>query len=192
MDEQLEQTIKEAYQKLPDDMKKAVTSLPIMNMMEGIAAKNNLHIDQVGNLYTETVLVLLGLQRTSAFVGNVQKAIGVSAEVARAVAQDVNDQVFVSVRASLQKMAEEGEFAETLETADVPSDREQLLAEIEDPAETNHPAFAAQTESTKQGVANEFIGSKLTQTVTIPSQKTAVNPEAKPKGYAVDPYRESI
>jgi len=49
----------------------------------------------------------------------------------------------------------------------------------------------AGSKETRDTVASEFIAGKLTETVSLPSQRIDVTSE-KPKKYSVDPYRESL
>ena len=68
----IEQIIKEQLTKLPDDVKKAISSVDLRDKIKKIAEKNRLHIDQAGDLETETVLVMLGLEPTDDYKRNIK------------------------------------------------------------------------------------------------------------------------
>lgn len=90
-----------------------------------------------------------------------------------------------------------------------PASRDAILDEIENPSPVEHPisvaaplpAFPRAMEvieapkEEKMAAAKEFVVSKLSETVASPAQQAAIDPDKfaqKPKGYQVDPYRESI
>ena len=79
------------------------------------------------------------------------------------------------------------------------SNRNDILSAIEKPSPVEHPISIAQEKtetktkpSSGDEVAHDFIGEKLSTPVSIPSQKTVIQPELKKATPTVDPYREPI
>lgn len=102
-----QQIIKDRLQVIPEDIRTAIKSVDLAGKFEEIANKHGLHIDQNGNLQTETLLVMIGLEPTKDFVDNIHKELEVSMQEAQSIANDVNDQIFKNIRLSLRKMSEE-------------------------------------------------------------------------------------
>jgi hypothetical protein len=103
MDES-EQIIKKRFAELPEDVRKAITSVNTVDVILKLGQKHALHIDQTGDLENETSFILLGFEHPSEYVNNISKALNVPEVKARAIAQDVNEQIFRPIRDSLQKM----------------------------------------------------------------------------------------
>lgn len=206
MDQELETLIKERYKLLPIDVQKAIVSLPLQEIMQKIATENGLHLDRAGILYTETMLVLLGVEKIDSFEKNVRENLGTSTLETSKIVSTLNTKVFLPVRESL-KAIQATHTEEIKKEVPIIDSREDILAEIENPTPSVQPISAADhfiagpakpleiTPETKETVAHDFIGSKLTETVSLPSQTASVTlktPEVKPKSYGPDPYREPL
>lgn len=102
MDDSIKTIFKEQFQKLPPELRKAVTANDLRTKLTALTLKYRLHIDKAGILENEVVLVLMGMEDPEAFVTNVRRELGVSDEDARSLARDVNDQIFHPIRESLE------------------------------------------------------------------------------------------
>lgn len=202
MDQEFENLIKERYAILPEDIKTAIKSLPLMAIMQEIASQNSLHIDQAGDLYNETLLVLLGVEGVGRFEKNLRDHLNIESSVSTRIAATINTRVFLTVRQSLRLLQEAQEKLEAAQTEiPAPDSRESILAEIENPTLSRQSASVTGSE-TANAVAHDFIASKLTQTVNLPAQQANIalkapaaptpTEQTKPQTYAADPYRESI
>lgn len=109
------ENIKQYYKKLPERVKEAYSSADITNTLQEIGKKHKLHVDKLGEFIDETGLVMLGVTHPSEYIGNIKKRLGVDSEQARAVAQDVNEQIFKPIREELKKVHNIGESAITEE-----------------------------------------------------------------------------
>lgn len=94
----------EKYKKLPDDLKETIMSVGTSEKFYAVGQKHQLNIEQVEILSKQAGLVMLGFEHPSKFIGNIAKALDVPEERARAIAQDVNAQIFQPVRESLKKI----------------------------------------------------------------------------------------
>ena len=140
----------------------------------------------------------------SDFTKNIIKNAEIAPSEAVVLTNDINEKIFLKIRKILidtPRILPEKDIQTPEPT------RDSILAEIENPTPSVHPITVADVPvsgpamtreivtETKETVAHDFIGSKLTETVALPSQKASVTlkaPEVKPKTYSADPYREAI
>ena len=202
----------EIYKKLPEDLRDAILSVDSADITRSIGEKNKLTIDKIGELASETGRVMLGVTHPNEFIGNLADRLEVDKEKARAIAQEINEQIFKKVRESLRKIhnIREGEEEEQDkikvspfgnsqdETLKSEHSREDILKEIE----KDHSQENLAPEIMK-GDTNPFE-EKMKEGVLIApveekhyieeSAKTALLPELeKSKKYkGLDPYKEPI
>jgi hypothetical protein len=180
MDQETQDIIKERFQILPDDVKKAVSDADLPAKIENIAKKNGLLIDQSGGLLTEVYLVMLGMDKSENFSSNVAKNLGISLNLATAIAGDVNREIFLPIRESLMDLSEMNAEIEKI----AEGKREDIGKPITDPAH----------EISSDAAMNDFISNKIS-TPNISSTETAtIKPPISntEKKYSSDPYREPI
>lgn len=203
---------------LPDDIKKVLASMPIVQTVQDISTRNNLHVDQSGDLYMETMLVMLGVEKTSDLAKNIQKQLKTDWLTASSLAKQISDQIFLPVRVSLQKMtelinkvsAESNVPVQVVEKkVDVThEDREQILSDIENPTKTAPTDNRAKQNNSNLPVVETpeeesivLMRKKLTETTSSPMQHVVIKEETpieqtpkveKSKSYVADPYREPI
>lgn len=89
---------------LPEDVKEAIGSVNSAEKIRQVAKKHQLHIDQVGELGTQTGLVMLGVLPPRDFVKALTDKLQVTPEVARAIAADINTEIFNQIRESLKRI----------------------------------------------------------------------------------------
>lgn len=104
MNDEVKKIIGESYKRLPFDLKKAIVSSEVRQQMQSIAEKHWLDADQANDLETETALVILGLRPPADFTTNIKNALNLPEEKARAIAEDINVEIFRPVRESLRKI----------------------------------------------------------------------------------------
>ena len=153
-----EQILKARFEQLPEDVRGAITATPWREKLKKISEKHNLHIDQAGHLGEETAIVMFGLDHTDNLVANIAKHVEVSEEKAKAIAEDLNREIFLKVRESLKKIFEErgaeessflagsllgGKDKKTAEEEETLK-REDILREIEDKEHHNLPTVSKQ------------------------------------------------
>ncbi len=98
--------IKNRFNQLPEDIQQAIQDINLASKFDSISQKNNLRIDQNGNLQTETLLVMLGLESNSDYIDNVQKSLEISRPEAINIAKDVNELILSPIRDSLRAIQE--------------------------------------------------------------------------------------
>ena len=198
-----EEQIAQMYDNLPEDLKDAIFGLEMNEIVEKIGRENQLNIEQIGDLANETGMVMLGVTHPNDFIGNLTERLEVDKEKARAIAGEINEQIFKKVRESLRKIHNMRDEEKEQEVSDVRHrmsnvNRADILKEIE----KDHSQENLVPEIMK-GSANPFE-EKMKEGVLIApveekhyieeSAKTALLPEPeKPKKYqGFDPYREQL
>jgi hypothetical protein len=102
-----QEIIKEQLKKLPQNIRNAISSIDLGDKIRKIANKNMLHIDQAGDLETETVLVMLGLEPTADYKENIRRELNISRDRAQAITADIDKEIFMTIRESLKKISQE-------------------------------------------------------------------------------------
>lgn len=163
-DVNIHQLIRERFSALPEKLQQAITSTEVAEKLRAISNKYRLHLDQGQTLENETYMVLLGIEEAEKYEDNVRRELGIPKEDAHAIATDVAEEIFLSVRGELKERTKETE-----EPAPQTPPQEPL------------PEAAPQPKKAED---------RFSQVVKRPSQ----NIEIKPKNgsYTVDPYREPI
>ncbi len=101
MDVNVKNTFKSQFERLPKELRDAVTATDLRAKLFTLTQKYHLHIDKAGTLENEVVLVLMGMELPSLFVGNIQRELELSPENANALAKDVNEQIFHPIHEQL-------------------------------------------------------------------------------------------
>src|SRR3989344_1468576 len=114
-----DQQISQMYDSLPEDLKDSIFSVDTTSVVNEIGRKYGLAIDKIGDLANETGMVMLGVTHPNEFIGNLTERLEVDKEKARAIAGEINEQVFKKVRESLRKIHNMRDEAEEEKVADV-------------------------------------------------------------------------
>lgn len=182
MDEQnnIDTTLAEQFKSLPKIVQDAITSADVQKHMRTLADSHQLHLDQWQLLENEVMLTLLGLQPIDELGKNIQTEVGVSQEVAVALAGDISKVVFEPIRQELERSLDNPD-AKEVATTPVEQVRAQVLAEEKAPPA---PAVAPATPPTPAPTE------KVTRAPISESYK-AGEPSSARKAVHDDPYRES-
>ncbi len=118
--------IQEAFEKLPQKLQQAISSPDIHQKIMDIGNEHRLHIDQIGELVDQIGLVMLGLERSSDFVSTVSSRLSMSSNEARAIADDINTQIFSSIKTDMREMEAKEEAASSSPASDARKNMEAL------------------------------------------------------------------
>ncbi len=214
-----DQQIAQMYDNLPEDLKDAIFSVEMSSVVEKIGRENQLNIEQIGDLANETGMVMLGVTHPDEFITNLAERLGVEKEKARAIAHEINDQIFKPVRDSLRKIHNIREENETKErnqnkVSPLENSQEETLKDkasredIIDEIEKDHTKEIVMPdimkgdtnpfeEKMKEGVfkapteEKHYVEEKEESVDKQPPENLPT--KEKPKNYqAFDPYREPI
>lgn len=98
------EALRQKIKNLPQKVRDAYFSVDVDDVIEKIGQEHNLHIDKIGELAAETGRVMLGTTHPSEYVTNLKDTLDVDSEKARAIAEDVNERVFKSIREELKSI----------------------------------------------------------------------------------------
>ena len=111
MDE-LQQLIKERMAQLPPVVRSAITSADIEKNLRTLADTHKLHLDQWQVLENLVMMTLLGVQQSELLEKNIVAEVGVSADIAYELAENINKIVFEPIRQELERQLEHPEAQE--------------------------------------------------------------------------------
>lgn len=99
--DKLHQLIQEKMDALPSHIQESLAKINWEQEIISIGQKHGLHIDEMGTLQTETILVLVGLAHPDQYPNNLKKDLHLSTEKIDSIVADVNEKVFKNVRKEL-------------------------------------------------------------------------------------------
>lgn len=192
--------LKEAFKKLPSDLQDAIYSVDVSEKLEKIYKKHSLHIDQAGELGSEVGLVMMGLTKPNDFAENITRRLSVPEEKARAVASDINSQIFMPIRQSLMKLHEERDIK-----PETQNPKPQIQTSVTPPppvvkknSDTNIRMHTNYTNAEMGG--KSLMENKVGSIMKMPAQEITLKETTNKqpttndikKNYLVDPYREPL
>ena len=169
MEQDLEQQIKERFAKLPPAVQQAIQSADFEGKLQAIGTKNGLHIDQVGDLQDETLLVMMGMSDPGEFAKRIEERLHLPSPKASEISGEISNEVFMPIRTSMQEFMEEEEHASS--------------------AEVVKNALAASAAAQPKPKPDFSVAEGMLQAKTISTPATKQEPP-KPANYSADPYRE--
>ena len=99
------QQLTEKFLELPRDIQLAIWDMDLEGDLGEIGLNHGLHLDEVGKLADETALVLIGINPVASYEQGLIKALpGISGEEIKAIVAEVNQEIFLKIRESLQKV----------------------------------------------------------------------------------------
>lgn len=93
----------EYYQKAPEEIRNVVDSSDTSDALGDIARKYGVDVNGFGNpvIGRLTGRILVGMTHPKDFVPSLEKELGVTDEIARAIVKDINDMIFANVKGLL-------------------------------------------------------------------------------------------
>jgi len=98
--------IKAQFDNLPMELREAITSPEINKLVEDIAKRHGLQIDQLGELIDLVGFVMLGLVPSRDFVRLLSEEAGIDNDLANTITNDVNSGIFNKIRTSIREIEE--------------------------------------------------------------------------------------
>jgi len=192
-DDQKDQ-IEQRLDELPENIRNAVLSAETGKHIREIGQRHNLHIDQLGKLEDETMLVMLGFFDPDAFNIQLEEQLLISVQDAAAVAKDVSDEIFMPIRDSLKRFmadrhaapaqAQPQASAPTVPTAPAP---------VSTPVKINTPPPATPPVPLVVAVPPPVIPVAPVMPPPMPAAEKMLTEQTTVKPiYKTDPYREPI
>ncbi len=186
--DELQIKIDKARLDLPEESRQAIDAVNWKTAILELRTKRGYTFEQLGDLETETELLLCGLTRREDYPKELSRRMGISQAETDSLIKEINELIFEKVRQELIKITEREKSKAALDKAPAP----QNIA-IKTPPKLNSMEIAAPAgAATPSMIAQKFSGS-----VTIPIKKTehTLSTPAKPTAPSYeknrDPYRLS-
>lgn len=167
MDNSLDEQIKKRLAELPEDVRLAVQASDLGDKINSIGSKHQLHIDQVGVLEDEIMLVMLGFTDPGGFTSRIQQGLHIDQQEAAQLTEEVSEQFFLPLRESMQMFMAAQSASHTLHAA------------------AESPAPPTSTLPKAEVMLAEKTATSVPKTPTPPAAGTPT-----PRAYTKDPYRE--
>ena len=184
----IEEELKTRFLELPEAVQDAITSADVDSRLRELSVTHKLHLDQGQKLENEVMLALLGIQSLEKLEENIKNEVGVPAETASALANDIAEKIFLPIREELQReLPPEGEMEQPVANQPVAGSLEPV-------------ANAANTVPSQQATSSPVLPAtppapvKTEKSIRAPISESYMSqiPSHERKAIDGDPYRESI
>jgi len=166
---ELENLIQKQIPKIPPQVREYLQSSNYPQVMRDVVSKHNLHINTASKIEIETTLLLIGLVAPNEYEQRLVSAANLPQGLARAISNDMNEQVFKPLVAKYKKPTPELTPNVFADEPAVQAPREEVAAPIQE-AEVPEVPIQIPVETPPEPVVEKKIEKK----------------------YAIDPYREPI
>jgi len=211
----VDKELKERFKQLPKVIQDAILSADVEKRLRALADSKQLHLDQWGSLENEVQLTLMGFQEPEDLAKNIEANVGVTAEMASQLAQEINTAVFLPIReelerglgspdAKIQEVSEVDKMRDAVlkqdgvnpATINVAKDASRSTPSAMDPTQPPIAESAQQTPPAPQAIVpgTPPAPPPTAKAVRAPLSDTyhAKNPSTERKVVDGDPYREQI
>lgn len=179
MDLEFKKKIEERMKELPKSLAEAIEKSGWEKAVFDIGRKHSLHVDDIGNIQNELILVLTGLVHPDEFRSVVINEIGIKEEKADAIIEEINVAINDRIRERLKEALDREEMT--------------LKSEEVDTMKKAGVSLGEEVEEKQENVKKEnpTPQMKLPETKVFKTQVKTIDADNKPKGF-LDPYRESV
>lgn len=176
--------IKKRVAELPPEVRAVLYSPDMDRVLQKVGKKFELHLDQLGEVETETVDVMIGFTPTGEFAKNIAEALETDLPKAQNIAEAISTELFSKIRESMKG------------TPPAPAPMSAPAAVANPPQVTPkaleaHPADLLLTQKTvtvASSITKPTTNNLQPTTGTTNNQQPTTPPTPQP--YKVDPYRE--
>lgn len=171
------------FAELPKVVQDAIRSADVEQHLRSLADTHKLHIDQWERLENEVMLTLMGFEKIEELQPNIEKQVGLPAELAKMIADDISRVVFEPIRQELERQLSHPE-AKAATGNEIDEARKKIL-EVENAAAPKAPAPLAATPPAPPPTE---------KAVRAPLSETYIQngTSADRKAVEGDPYREQV
>lgn len=99
--------IKEQFERLPEQLKRALDAVPWKSLVKEIALLNKLSLEQIPIVERETMFILYGFQSPDDYVGNLMREAKIDEATAVAIAQEVDKRVLQAISQQVDTVPKE-------------------------------------------------------------------------------------
>jgi len=101
----LQENLQQVMQTLPPFIRDYISQGKYTTVAQGLMSKYKLRIDQGGALERELLLLLMGIENPEEFTDALAKDAQLDEQTVNSIAKDINDQVFVPLRAEEERLS---------------------------------------------------------------------------------------
>src|SRR3989344_175966 len=109
MDTKTENLIKERMESLPPEFKAALATIDWAHIIQQIGQKNQIHIDKIGDLQTETMLLLMGVTHPGDYQAEIERVLQLPEDGGVVILNDVNERILLPLRKNVMEATGEKE-----------------------------------------------------------------------------------
>ena len=176
----IKETIKKQFQKLPPVVQEAITDASVENHLRALSEKHKLHLDQWQILENEVLMTLMGMQPAEELEENIKKEVGLEDELARELANDIATQVFDPIRREMERQLSHPE-AQPEETEPIEDMRAEILAKAS-ASPISEPEEEDTLDSDKPSIQNDNLpATTATEKTETVSQEDVLSPPVEPQ-----------
>ncbi len=189
-----------AFDGAPKDVKAIISNNTLADIYRKIGSQHKLNISEQGTLSEIILLTMIGLISRENFIKSIIEELPTTNEKAVELAKTINTEIFSKIRdlvltpqEAINPQFNQEKLSKNSSQFDISISKDQILSEIENPTPVRQPVQT--TGNSPAEFAHDFINTKLTAPVSLPSQKTNTElqkPAPKPVSYSTDPYREPL
>ncbi len=189
-----EELIKEQLKSLPRPVQEAIASFDWAREVFDIGRKHALHVDEIGEIQTEVMLVVLGLISPKEFYDQMVSRIGIQEDQALEISDEVNTAVFMRIREFMKNYYAEEEKKGTVIAPSEKDVLHQAGIKLGDDPDEDDSAPTSEEDEVFVPIAQPKpappVGPSPAEEIKAKLADSAVfkNP---PKNY-FDPYREPV
>lgn len=182
----VQKELKERFGELPKAVQNAITSADVEKHLRDLADSHKLHLDQWQTLENQVMLALLGFIKVEDLADQIREEVGVSSEMAVALAADISKVVFEPIRGELERKLDHPEAKQEV-PSEIEEARQAVLEEAKSATQTA-PAVAAVEPATPPAPAPTI---KVERAAVSPSYISST-PSHERRTVDGDPYREQV
>ncbi len=116
MDLEFKKKIEERMKQLPSVLAKAIKASNWESIVFDIGRRHSLHVDDIGDLQNELILVLTGIVHPDEFRHIVISEIGIPEDKADVIIEEINDQVNEKIKNELKSIMDDADEDKTVDT----------------------------------------------------------------------------
>lgn len=194
MDTDAVKQIQDRLAELPADVRAAIQDAELDKKVREVGAKNNLHIDQIGELGDEVMLAMLGFSPLESFGARLAQVLAMDPAAADKLAADIGTEIFAPIRESMKKWAAE----RAAPAPKVDAQPAAVLQSSQGPTLTQGSPRSDLNPSAKPPVppdmhkADVILSQPTVSPIAAPLPASAAQPAPQSPLYKSDPYREPV
>lgn len=193
--------LEEKFNSLPEEIQDIIYSSATLEKVANIGEKYQLHIDKIEDLQFATEDVMSGDIRADEFISHIAKELEIDQETANKIGQEIDQQVFESVRDAIKSLSEPKEP----ETIPAPTETPPVETKMEvtpipvSQAPTTETAAEVKPITTDVAITTDqpkelakIPTEEVKPTIADIKTKEVTSSPTQTSNYKTDPYREPI